>query len=175
LPLGWNSSRSKERQRVTRWLLATCLAIALFDARAAELHGKVVSVLDGDSIVVLDAEQRQYRVRLAGIDAPEQGQRFANRARNNLAFLVHRRDVLVNWYKRDSYDRLVGVVYRDGHDINLAQIQAGLAWWYRGYAAEQSTDIRRAYEFAENEARRERRGLWVDRAPVPPWAWRHAR
>ena len=40
--------------------LATCV-------QAAELRGRVVVVSDGDTVTVLDAERRQYKVRLAGI------------------------------------------------------------------------------------------------------------
>ena len=43
--------------------LATCV-------QAAELRGRVVAVSDGDTVTVLDADRHQYKVRLAGIDAP---------------------------------------------------------------------------------------------------------
>jgi endonuclease YncB( thermonuclease family) len=33
--------------------------------------GKVVGVHDGDTITVLDANKRQYKIRFNGIDAPE--------------------------------------------------------------------------------------------------------
>ena len=139
---------------------------------AAEFHGRVVGVPDGDSLVVLDDRRRPHRVRLAGVDAPEKGQRFSNRSRAHLSALVRRQSVVVIWHKRDSYDRLVGVVYREDRDVNLEQIRAGYAWWYRAYAAEQSYDSRRSYESAELEARQQRRGLWIDNRPVPPWKWR---
>ena len=35
----------------------------------ADITGKVVSVTDGDTIKVLDAQKRQHKVRLSGIDA----------------------------------------------------------------------------------------------------------
>ena len=113
-------------------------------------------------------------MRLAGIDAPEKGQAFSRRSREHLARLVLGETVTVQWSKRDGYDRLVGTVYFGGRDINLEQVRAGLAWWYRYYADEQSPTARRRYESAEREAQGERRGLWADRRPVPPWAWRHA-
>jgi endonuclease YncB( thermonuclease family) len=131
-----------------------------------------VGVPDGDSLVVLDERRRQHRVRLAAIDAPEQGQRYSNRSRDHLGSMARRQHVVVIWDKRDSYGRLVGVVYLDRRDINLEQIRAGYAWWYRAYAAEQSYDARVSYERAEREAREHRRGLWADQNPVPPWAWR---
>ena len=39
--------------------------------------GKVVSVADGDTITVLESKT-QHKIRLFGIDAPEQRQDFGN-------------------------------------------------------------------------------------------------
>ncbi len=44
--------------------LALCLATCV---HAADLRGRVVAVSDGDTVTILDAERRQYKVRLAGI------------------------------------------------------------------------------------------------------------
>jgi len=53
-----------------------------------------------------------------------------------------------------------------------AQIDAGLAWWYRKYAHEQHPGDRVEYESAEDRAAADRIGLWQDKNPVPPWEWR---
>src|SRR6185369_12367730 len=104
---------------------------------------------------------------------------FPQGSRQNLAHLVFRKDVLVEWNKyertkygwnkRDQDKRKIGVVLVNGHDANLEQVRAGMAWWYRYYAREQTPDDRRFYERAEEEARAAKRGLWVDPAPMPPW------
>jgi endonuclease YncB( thermonuclease family) len=75
-------------------------------------------------------------------------------------------------YKIDRYKRLVCTVYVDGKDVGLARLDAGLAWWYRKYANEQPPLERLTYEMAETKAFVDRIGLWQDRNPVPPWAWR---
>ena len=52
--------------------LACALAFAPLAARA-DFAGRVVGVVDGDTLTILDGS-RQVRVRLWGIDAPERGQ-----------------------------------------------------------------------------------------------------
>jgi len=59
--------------------------------------------------------------------------------------------------------------------VGLAQLDAGLAWWYRKYANEQPPRQRIDYESAEDKAAIDRVGLWQDKDPVPPWEWRRKR
>ena len=87
--------------------------------------------------------------------------------------MVYNKQVTVEWDKRDRYGRTVGVILVDGHNVNLEQVRAGMAWWYRQYAKDQTADDRQLYELAENEARVAKRGLWADVNPLPPWEWRH--
>ncbi|MGH8655011.1 MAG: thermonuclease family protein [Gammaproteobacteria bacterium] len=51
-------------------------------------------------------------------------------------------------------------------------MQTGLAWHYKRYEREQSPEDRVAYMRAEEKAQAERRGLWRDPHPVPPWEFR---
>jgi endonuclease YncB( thermonuclease family) len=168
--------------------VALLLVLASQGAVAATLEGRVIGVTDGDTITVLDADRRQHKIRLGGIDAPEKaknkkdkGQPFGQRSKENLSRLVFGKDVRVEWNKRDRFERIVGKVWvqpadcpRCGLtlDAGHAQITVGLAWWYRKYAKEQSAEDRGAYEFSEQEARAKRVGLWSDPDPVPPWDWR---
>ncbi len=54
-------------------------------------------------------------------------------------------------------------------------VTQGMAWWYRYYSNEQSAQERGQYEFAEQEAKAKRAGLWADSDPVAPWDWRAQR
>ncbi len=47
-----------------------------------------------------------------------------------------------------------------------------MAWWYRKYANEQSPEDQGRYEFAEQEAKAKKVGLWQDKNPQPPWEYR---
>jgi endonuclease YncB( thermonuclease family) len=137
--------------------------------------GRVVSIEDGDTIVVLDADSRTNKIRLAGIDAPEGGQAFGDRSRQNLSDEVFGKDVVIEWFKRDRYGRIVGKVLLDGRDVCLEQVRVGMAWHYKYYQTEQTPEDRRLYADAEDQARASRRGLWVDVNPIPPWEFRNGR
>ncbi len=78
----------------------------------------------------------------------------------------------MKWAKQDRYRRIVGFVIVDGHDVNLAQVKAGMAWFYRYYQKELSRENRKRYAQAEDQARTDRLGLWQDKNPMPPWEHR---
>lgn len=155
--------------------LLLCLCLAVLPAAAAELHGKVVGVTDGDTITVLDADKVLHTIRLAGIDAPEKKQAFGQRAKQSLAELVAGKYVTVVTHKQDRYGRDVGKVLIDGWDVNLMQIERGMGWFYRQYQRELTPEDRGLYESAEMDAKEQRRGLWREKAPEPPWEWRKER
>jgi endonuclease YncB( thermonuclease family) len=155
-------------------LCALLLLLLPILTQADILAGRVVRVLDGDTLEVLDSALEPHRVRLAGIDAPESGQPFGTRAKQGLLALAAGRELSVHWHKRDRYGRLVGKLFDSELDLNLAMIRAGLAWWYREYASEQSAVDRLVYEGAETKARALRVGLWGEGSPMAPWDWRHS-
>ena len=142
-------------------------------ANAETITGLVVSVSDGDTITVLDANKVQHKIRLAGIDAPEKKQAFGNRSKESLSALAFDKTVNVETDKQDRYGRQVGKVLVNGQDVNLVQVERGMAWFYRQYQREQSPNDRRLYEAAEDAARADKRGLWRDADPMPPWEFRH--
>lgn len=149
------------------------LLLLIFSAHAlaAVLDGKVVHVADGDSIVVL-ADKVQYKVRLGAIDAPERFQAYGKRSKQSLAALIAGRNVRVQYDKLDRYGRIVGKVLLQNQDVGLEQVKRGMAWFYRHYQHELTTQDRSAYDATENKARRERRGLWAAARPTPPWIYR---
>ena len=164
-----------------RCLFSVCLWSAICCAHAAILEGRIVGVADGDTVTLLDSKNQQHRIRIAGIDAPEKGQAFGNRPQQNLSRMSHRNDATAQCHKIDQYGRPVCKVWVQPNDcprcgktldVGMAQIIAGMAWWYRQYANEQSAEDRGRYESSEDEARLRKRGLWVDQDPAPPWVWR---
>ena len=144
----------------------------IVEAGRQTLSGRVVAIADGDTITVLDSSDTQHRIRLEGIDAPESHQAFGSRSKQNLSDLIFGKDVTVIYYKTDQYGRLVGKILIDGRDINLEQAKAGMAWHYKEYEREQTPADRELYAKAEDEARKARRGLWVDPEPIEPSQFR---
>lgn len=135
------------------------LLVLVCTANAETITGRVVSVADGDTITVLDSDKVQHKIRLAGIDAPEKKQAFGNHSKESLSGMVFDKTVNVETGKRDKYGRQVGKVLVNGQDVNLVQVERGMAWFYRKYQREQSSNNQRLYEAAEDAARADKRGL----------------
>lgn len=159
-----------------RYAVLLLVALSLnAKAHAETITGRTVGVADGDTITVLDITNTQHKIRLAGIDAPEKSQPFGQRSKQSLSDLVFGRTVTVETDKVDKYRRKVGKVRTpEGTDANLEQVRRGLAWHYKDYQQEQSEADRATYAAAENIARGQRLGLWVDAQPVAPWDYRRA-
>ena len=149
-------------------LLIACLLLFWSNlALAANFSGLVVSVIDGDTLEVLNGHHTE-RIRLYGIDCPEKGQPYGNKAKQALAALTFRKTVTVHEHGYDRYKRTIGdVLLGDGTNVNHKLVADGWCWWYRKYAPNDS-----ALEKLEQEARENRKGLWTDPAPIPPWEWR---
>ncbi len=52
-------------------------------ASADSLTGKVLKITDGDTLYVLDANYKDHKIRLAGIDAPERKQAYGLASRKH--------------------------------------------------------------------------------------------
>jgi endonuclease YncB( thermonuclease family) len=153
-------------------LLALTFIFSIQAASADTIIGKVVGVSDGDTITVLDQNNTQYKVRLAGIDAPEKKQAFGNVSKKSLSDLVFDSQVTVDWHKQDRYGRIVGKVILNGQDVNLEQINRGMAWFYKKYQNELILDDRLSYLRAQVAAKNSNTGLWLDHEPIAPWVFR---
>ncbi|MGQ2979616.1 MAG: thermonuclease family protein [Polaromonas sp.] len=159
----------------SRIWIGLLLALGSLVASAETITGRVVAVSDGDTLTVLDASDQQFKIRLSGIDAPEKGQPFGNRAKESLSEMVFNKQVVVESDKKDRYRRNVGKVQHGGTDVNLEQVKRGMAWHYTAYAKEQAPADREAYASAEVEARAQRRGLWLEGTQSAPWEFRRSK
>lgn len=132
------------------------------------VRAEVVRVIDGDTIVAR-VDGREQRVRYIGIDSPETNhptrgvEPYGIEASALNQSLVGGKDV---WLEKDvsetdAYGRLLRYVWlAEGHMVNVVMVEEGYA-----RADTWPPDVRFQTEFAraEQEARAQRRGLWVGR------------
>ena len=140
------------------------LSLLLFAcaSQADDFRGRVVGISDGDTISVMH-DGKAEKVRLRGIDAPERGQAFSNRAKQFVSGLCFGKEVTVKPRGQDRYQRTVAeVILPDGRNLNHEIVKAGFAWWFRRYAPGDET-----LERLEREARQARHGLWIEQSPLP--------
>ena len=162
------------RSLIPQILLLFSIATFSLGVWANDITGIVVSVADGDSITVLSAEKKQYKIRMAAIDSPEKAQAFGQRSKQHLSDLVYKKEVRVQIVDIDRYKRHVGVVFLGDRNINQAQVEAGFAWVYRQYVKNIPKPMAKTFIDAEASAKTNKAGLWADKDPVPPWDWRRA-
>jgi micrococcal nuclease len=112
------------------------------------------------------------KVRLYGIDCPEGHQAFGNRAKQFTSDFVFGKVVDVDLVTKDRYGRTVGVVRVKGKTLNEELIKAGMAWVFIEYCKK---PICREWSRLQEEARKDKRGLWTDKNPLPPWESRRER
>lgn len=152
-------------------LLVLILAFLTVPLTSPAWTGKVVGIQDGDTITVLDEEDKTTtRIRVYGIDCPESGQAFGKKAKEFTSKMVFRKSVEIHPVEQDRYGRLVADVHVNGASLAEELVRAGLAWVYTRYCTSLVTCPK--LERLENEARTAKRGLWADKNPMPPWDYR---
>ena len=157
-------------RRLTRLVLpSTFLAAVLAAAGAEDAHrARVRSVVDGDTVRV-DIGRRVTTVRLLGIDTPEVGDRhdssagpqpFAREAADFTRRALQGQRVRLEYdpvQRVDKYGRTLAYVFLDdGTFLNRELLRSGLAHLY----AHSAFRYRKQFRADEDEARRQRRGLW---------------
>jgi endonuclease YncB( thermonuclease family) len=158
----------------------SALAARAPSPRGAPIEGVALDVQDGDSFVFRGDDGVRRRIRVSGIDAPENHQPFADTSRRALGAMLRGRRLRIEPVKHDVFDRMVARVLAldpsraddTGRDVGLALVEAGLAWHFVRYKADQSHGDRLRYTRAERAARDARTGLWRDDAPEAPWDFR---
>ncbi len=145
----------------------------------ADFTAKVQRVVDGDTIHVKDEAGKKFKVRLTGIDAPEQNQPYGLASTYHLRGLLLNKIVLLKSkpkkgkpYSVDRYKRVLAKIVLDGRDINLSQVLSGYAWHFKRYQNQQSRSDRETYSKAELYAEENELGLWGEKNPIAPWKWR---
>lgn len=144
------------------------LVLILLPSFSWAWSGEVVGIMDGDTITVLNSKTiKDVKIRLYGIDWPEKGQAFGKRAKQFTSKVVE-----VKVMDTDRYGRTVALVAVNKQILNEELLKAGYAWVYYQYCHEMICHAWADYQFA---AKLDKRGLWVDPDPIPPWEFRRKR
>lgn len=130
------------------------------------ITGKVVGITDGDTFTLLLQDSTTVKIRLASIDCPERKQPFYARAKQFASEAIFGKEVKVMVQSKDRYRRYIATVYYGRKCLNEELLSHGFAWHFRKYSKDAHL------QHLEDQARRKKRGLWVDKKPVPPWEWR---
>ena len=148
-----------------------CLAYVLLASLSWSWEGKVIRVVDGDTIVVTHLGKR-VRVRLYGIDSPEATQWYGLNAKQFTSSQVLGKKVSVEPVDIDRYGRTVGIMSAGSLVINKLLVEHGYAWVYDRYC---KRSFCAEWKRLEHRARIEKRGLWKNPRAIPPWNYRRLR
>lgn len=135
---------------------------------AQTLMGKIIRVSEGDTVVLLDRDNAQHKIRLHGIDAPETGQPYGDESKEYLSDLIADKTVTVDVKGKDQYKCVLGVIYLGNTNINAEMIRSGYAWNYK-YSKD------KYYIKLQEKAKEQKKGLWKDKNTIDPWQWRKER
>jgi endonuclease YncB( thermonuclease family) len=144
------------------------LVFAVSNLFAAIFTAWGYKILDGDSVIVV-FNNKQIPIELDGIDCPEPEQEFGKEAAEFTTSFVYKKKLTVDIRNYDENDRMIGRVAVDGKDLSLRLVEEGLAW----YVKENDSD--RELAKAQKKARKEKKGLWKQAKPTPPWTFRDIR
>lgn len=145
-------------------LLLLAIAPAL---HAASFHATVTYVTDGDTLWVRpEAGGRTIELRLLDVDAPESCQSFGPQATQALRARLLHAAVRVRTRGSDSYGRQLAHVEHRREDVGSWLVAGGYAWAMRFHGRTGRLGA------LEEQARRDRKGLWASPGALEPRLFR---
>lgn len=146
------------------WVAYTGLSFA--QSVQGEFTGKVISVIDGNTLEVLSSDNQTQTILLAGIDSPELNQEYGDKAMKMLEKLSLDKKVMVRFTGKDRKGQNLGEVLIEGKlDIRIELLKEGLAWTAERNPLPELEEYR-------VKAQQKGKGLWKQEEPTPPWIYR---
>jgi micrococcal nuclease len=149
------------------FLVLFWLSIVIAHANGEVFNAKVVAVIDGNVFEIVADDGQTQRLSLVGIDCPESGQPFFEKAKKALEKIILNKEVRVKMMGKNRWGHYLALVtlVKNGVDPRLALLEDGLAW-----TAEKDPDAE--LESIRIKARDKQRGLWSEPNPTAPWIYR---
>lgn len=137
---------------------------------ACAATAKVAAVHDGDTLDV-HVQGEKVRIRLYGIDAPENGQHGNVSSTRFLRRLILGHSLEIRAVEEDVFGRTLAIVVREGKEssVNAAIVANGYAWVNPGKC---NVDDCAGWIELESRARMLKLGIWSGYDLVPPWEFR---
>ena len=162
--------------------LLLCPLLFLSFAQAESFHCKVINIIDGNNITCITENEKQTKVKLYQINAPENNQAYGQRAKQALTDMIFGKTVRIEKMGLDRYKRTLGVIMTYNRipcksappdepqpfgcyyltNINLEMIKQGYARFDASHGENPE------YQQAEQDARAAKRGLWTDKDVISP-------
>ena len=120
---------------------------------------------DGDTVKIKD-QAYEYKLRLTDIDAPERNQTYGKKSRRALMNFCAETNIFVAISGTDKYGRKLGKLLCNQQDVSIHMVKYGHAWFNKRFSMDYTLDL------AEQNARKNKLGLWQNAKPAPPWVWR---
>ena len=156
--------------------LVISICLIFFFLTYEDVKSSKIEVIDGDTIKI-----NGIKIRLFGIDAPEENQickknwlsiNFFTFTKNyycgkvsttKLKKFISNKQVKCIGNQLDKYNRLIAICYLENKDMNMWLVRNGLAVSYKKYSTK--------YSYQEKMAQKEKIGLWQGKFDMP-WEWR---
>ena len=141
--------------------------IACSESFHSDPQYKCIRVVDGDTLIVRNGSLEPVRVRLIGVDTPESVrpespvEYFGKEAAAFTRKMAEGRKVRLEFdqVRYDKYDRLLAYVFLpDGTMLNEEIIRQGYGHVFQKFPFK----YKRKFRKLEREARKKRRGLWMN-------------
>lgn len=145
-------------------LLLSWLAMVWLPNYPTTFEGKVIHVIDGNTLEVLTDDKETIKIMLKEADCPELSQEYGDEALQFTQKLVLKKKVEVEVMGKDRWGNKLAVVkMKNGKLLHEELLKEGLAW---------APDKSSALEQMEASAKAAKTGLWVREDPTPPWIYR---
>jgi micrococcal nuclease len=169
------AERPRQSSYTVKALSESALKIQIQDLPKVE----VLTIIDGDTVLISKGWHNTTTVRLDAIDCPEDGQEWGDIAKYGLIKLIGGRRVHLEEHGIDSYGRTLATLHLWNEqkniwvNVNEQMVMLGHAWVMRKFYDHLPKERQSKLNRLEQWAKSKKIGLWSGSNPIPPWQWRN--